>query len=108
MNCSRAKRQNLDFGRDRPLTTPSPLYRFENGMGRQACLELSRLFVEFFIKSFLVPPRELVLDFDATDDLTLRDAGNMITIVFLPLYVFCGDPLLTACLRPSKTGRNSL
>ena len=57
-------------GRDRQLATPSTLCRFENGIDRRACVALSRLFVEFFIESFLAPPRELILDFDATDDLT--------------------------------------
>ena len=32
-------------GCDRPLATPSTLCRFENGVGRQACIDLSRLFV---------------------------------------------------------------
>ncbi|WP_176015087.1 transposase [Victivallis sp. Marseille-Q1083] len=45
-------------GRDRLLATPCTLCRFENGMERQACIELSRLFVEFFLESFLVPPRD--------------------------------------------------
>ena len=44
-------------GRDR-LATPSTLCRFENGVERQACIELSRLFVEFFLESFLAPPRD--------------------------------------------------
>ena len=94
--------------RDRPLAAPSTLCRFENGMRRRACIELSRLFVEFFIESFLAPPRELILDFDATDDLTcgMQETrffhGYYDHYCFLPLYVFCRDQLLTAYLRPSK------
>ena len=95
-------------GRDRPFATPCTLCRFENGMERQACIELSRLFIEFFIESFLAPPRELILDFDATDDLTcgMQETrffhGYYDHYCFLPLYVFCRDQLLTAYLRPSK------
>ena len=37
-------------GRDRQLATPSTLCRFENGIDRRACVDLSRLFVEFFIE----------------------------------------------------------
>lgn len=95
-------------GRDRQLATPSTLCRFEKGISRQACVELSRLFVEFFVESFAAPPRELILDFDATDDLTygMQEKrffhGYYDHYCFLPLYVFSGDQLLAAYLRPSK------
>ena len=95
-------------GRDRQLATPSTLCRFENGIDRRACVDLSRLFVEFFIESFSTPPQELILDFDATDDLTYGMQENRFFhgyydhYCFLPLYVFCGDQLLVAYLRPSK------
>ncbi|NCB66896.1 MAG: IS1380 family transposase [Bacilli bacterium] len=95
-------------GRDRQLATPSTLCRFENGINGQACIELSRLFIEFFVESFTTPPHELILDFDATDDLTygMQEKrffhGYYDHYCFLPLYVFCGDQLLCAYLRPSK------
>lgn len=95
-------------GRDRALATPSTLCRFENSIEHQVCVELNRLFVEFFIESFTAPPHELILDFDATDDLTygMQEKrffhGYYDHYCFLPLYVFCGDQLLTAYLRPSK------
>lgn len=95
-------------GRDQPLATPSTLCRFENEIDHQACVNLSRLFVEFFIESLSTPPRELILDFDATDDLTYGMQENRFFhgyydhYCFLPLYVFCGDQLLAAYLRPSK------
>lgn len=95
-------------GRERQLATPSTLCRFENGMDDQACIELSRLFIEFFVESFTTPPHELILDFDATDDLTygMQEKrffhGYYDHYCFLPLYVFCGDQLLCAYLRPSK------
>ena len=91
-------------GCDRPLATPSTLCRFENGGGRRACIDLSRLFVEFFIESFLAPPRELILDFDATDDLTYGMQENRFFhgyydhYCFLPLYqaIFTATSTVTA------------
>ena len=53
-------------------------------------------------------PAELVLDFDATDDAVHgRQEGCFFHgyydhYCFLPLYVFCGDQLLVAYLRPSN------
>ena len=52
-------------------------------------------------------PRRLILDFDATDDpIHGRQEGRFFHgyydhHCFLPLYVFCGDELLAAYLRPS-------
>ena len=54
------------------------------------------------------PPEELVLDFDATDDLVHGNqegrhfSGYYDNYCFLPLYVFCGEQLLVAYLRPAK------
>jgi len=67
-----------------------------------------RLFVEMFLASRAAPPAEIVLDFDATDDpLHGRQEGRFFhgyydTYCYLPLYVFCGDELLVAKLRPSN------
>lgn len=76
---------------------------------RSSCLcRFEPIVVEFFIESFSTPPRELILDFEATDDLTYRMQENCFFHgyydydCFLPLYVFCGDQLLAAYLRPSK------
>ncbi len=57
-------------GQDTPLAQPSTLCRFENHATHQFCVDLSKLMVELFIESFSTPPKELILDFDATDDLT--------------------------------------
>jgi len=93
---------------DAPLASPSTLCRFENRITRGSLLGMSEVFVEQFIASHKRPPKELVLDFDATDD---RVHGNQEErffhgyydhYCFLPLYVFCGDQLLTAYLRPSN------
>ena len=58
--------------------------------------------------SHATPPTELVLDFDATDDPVHGRQeqrffhGYYDAYCFLPLYVFCGDQLLVAYLRPSN------
>jgi hypothetical protein len=68
---------------------------------------MSEVFVETFIASHDQPPTELILDFDATDDRIHGTQegrffhGYYDNYCFLPLYVFCGDQLLAAYLRPS-------
>lgn len=69
---------------------------------------MAEVFVETFIASHRRPPKELVLDFDATDDRVHgRQEGRFFhgycdSYGFLPLYVFCGEQLLVASLRPSN------
>ncbi len=93
---------------DQPLASPSTLCRFENSVTRESLARLSAVFVEQFIASFDRPPKEIVLDFDATDDLVHgRQEGRFFhgyydCYCFLPLYVFCDDRLLCAYLRPSN------
>ena len=54
------------------------------------------------------PPEHLILDFDATDDPVHGHQegrffhGYYDHHCYLPLYVFCGDELLAAYLRPSN------
>ena len=90
------------------LGSPSTLCRFENAITRGSVARMSEVFVEQFIASFKRPPKELVFDFDPTDD---RIHGNQEgrffhgyydSYCFLPLYVFCGGQLLCAYLRPSN------
>src|SRR5262249_45516122 len=65
------------------------------------------LFVDLFLQAHLVPPDRIVLDLDATDDpihghqLGRFFHGYYKSYCFLPLYIFCGDHLLCARLRPS-------
>jgi Transposase DDE domain group 1 len=65
------------------------------------------LFVALFLQAHSVPPDRIVLDLDATDDpihghqLGRFFHGYYKTYCFLPLYIFCGDHLLCARLRPS-------
>jgi Transposase DDE domain group 1 len=65
------------------------------------------LFVKLFLQAHPVPPDQIVLDLDATDDpihghqLGRFFHGYYKNYCFLPLYIFCGDHLLCARLRPS-------
>lgn len=69
---------------------------------------IEALFVGLFLDSFQTPPEEIVLDLDATDDpLHGRQEGRFFhgyydCYCYMPLYVFCGDQLLAAKLRPSN------
>lgn len=94
--------------RDRTLASAPTLCRLENRASRAAAWAIQEVMVEKFIASFKAPPEELVLDFDATDDpLHGRQEGRFFHgyhdhYCYLPLYVFCGEQLLVAYLRPSK------
>jgi hypothetical protein len=66
------------------------------------------LFVDLFVEAHKRPPRQIVLDLDATDD-PLHGAqegrffhGFYDCYCYLPLYVFCGRHLLAARLRRSN------
>ena len=94
--------------RDRPLASSPTLCRFENRAERGTALALHEVLVGQFIASFNRPPKELILDFDATDDAVHgKQEGRFFhgyydNYCFLPLYVFCGDQLLVSYLRPSN------
>jgi hypothetical protein len=65
------------------------------------------LLVQLFLRANPAPPEQIVLDLDATDDpihghqLGRFFHGYYQQYCFLPLYIFCGDHLLCARLRPS-------
>jgi len=69
---------------------------------------LDRLLVQVFMESYRRPPREIWLDLDATDDpLHGHQEGRFFhgyyrCYCYLPLYIFCGEHLLGARLRPSN------
>lgn len=69
--------------------------------------DIEDFFVETFLAMHSKPPEEIVLDFDATDDpIHGRQLGRFFhgyydSYCFLPLYIFCGEHLLCAKLRPS-------
>jgi hypothetical protein len=90
------------------LASPPTLCRLENRIERRTLIRISEVLVDQFIASHAQPPEHLILDFDATDDpVHGRQEGRFFhgyydNYCYLPLYVFCGDDLLTAYLRPSK------
>jgi len=93
---------------DLPLASPPTLCRLENRIGRQTLVAMAEVLVENFIAAQATPPTELILDFDATDDpVHGHQVGRFFhgyydQYCFLPLYVFCGEQLLAAYLRPSN------
>jgi hypothetical protein len=66
---------------------------------------IESLFVEFFLDAHTKPPKQIVLDLDATDDpLHGNQEGKFFhgyydAYCYLPLYIFCGRHLLAAKLR---------
>jgi hypothetical protein len=66
---------------------------------------IESLFVTLFLDAHKTPPREIILDLDATDDpLHGHQEGRFFhgyydCYCYLPLYIFCGDQLLAAKLR---------
>jgi hypothetical protein len=93
--------------RDQPLASPPTLCRLENRAMRRPLVEVAKVLVEVFIESHQTPPKELILDFDATNDSVHgHQAGRFFhgyydEYCFLPLYVFAGSQLLVAYLRPA-------
>jgi Transposase DDE domain group 1 len=106
-----AKRQNCA-----PLAGKSTLNRLEyvplvpsryHKIGHNT-VALEGLFVDLFLEAHKTPPKEIVLDLDATDDpLHGHQEGRFFhgyydCYCYLPLYVFCGSHLLAAKLRRSN------
>jgi Transposase DDE domain group 1 len=90
------------------LASPPTLCRLENRMGRETLVKIAEVLVDQFLAAHPTPPAHLILDFDATDDRVHgKQEGRFFHgyydhHCFLPLYVFCGDELLAAYLRPSN------
>lgn len=69
---------------------------------------VDKFFTEVFLDSYSQAPPEITLDLDATDDpLHGHQAGRFFhgyynNYCYLPLYIFCGEHLLCARLRPSN------
>jgi hypothetical protein len=69
--------------------------------------DVERLLATLFLQAHPRPPARIVLDLDATDDpihghqLGRFFHGYYKTYCYLPLYIFCGDHLLCARLRPA-------
>jgi len=96
---------------DEPLASVATLQRFEQRFDRRALKAIHEILIDRFIASYTKPPKELILDFDATDNRLFGEQADRHyhhhyrNYCYLPLYVFCGDQLLTALLRPAyKSG----
>ena len=95
-------------GVDREVASAPTLCRLEKWADRATAWRLHQVLLEQFIASFKTAPEELVLDFDATDNpLYGQQEGRFFhgyydCYCYLPLYVFCGQQLLCAYLRPSR------
>jgi hypothetical protein len=69
---------------------------------------IERLFVDVFQDAHDKPPKQIILDLDATDDPVHGHQegrffqGYYDCYCYLPLYIFCGRHLLAAKLRPSN------
>src|SRR3954470_7772641 len=112
----KTRRRQRDRGK--PLAGKSTLNRLELtpvGAGKASrykkitcrTRDVERLFVALFLQAHPRPPERIVLDLDATDDpihghqLGRFFHGSYQGYCYLPLYIFCGDHLLCARLRPS-------
>jgi len=79
--------------------------RYKKIVARQR--DIAAWFVEAFLRLNPEPPAEIILDLDATDDpIHGHQAGRFFhgyydSYCYLPLYIFCGEHLLLAKLRPS-------
>lgn len=98
----------MALGQRREASSSPTLCRFENAMGRPEAVALHQVLVDHFIAGHQQAPDELVLDLDATDDAVHgRQEGRFFhgyydQYCFLPLYVFAGEALLVAYLRPAN------
>jgi hypothetical protein len=69
---------------------------------------IDKLLIDTFIESYPKAPEQIILDLDATD-IPLHGQqeerffhGYYDTYCYLPLYIFCGDELVCARLRPAN------
>jgi Transposase DDE domain group 1 len=100
---------------DEPLAGKSTLNRLEltgrslryHKIGYSA-EALDRLLTDLFVESHAAPPEQVVLDLDATDIPLYGHQperffhGYYDSYCYLPLYIFAGDQLLCARLRPAN------
>ncbi len=87
------------------LGRPTPTVYHKIGHDPQA---IEALLVDLFVEAHARPPRQIILDLDATDDpLHGHQEGRFFhgyydCYCYLPLYIFCGRHLLAAKLRRSS------
>lgn len=101
-----------------PLAGKSTLNRMELGNGMASRYKkitfwrdsVDQLLVNVFLEAHATAPEQIVLDIDTTD-MALHGHqegrfyhGHYRHYCYLPLYIFCGDHVLCARLRPSSIG----
>ena len=101
-----------------PLAGKSTLNRMELGTGIPSRYKkitfwrdsVDELLVSVFLEAHKVAPQQIVLDIDTTDMALHGNQegkfyhGYYKHYCYLPLYIFCGDHVLCARLRPSSIG----
>jgi hypothetical protein len=100
---------------DEPLAGKSTLNRLElTGRSKRyhkigySTESMDRLLTNVFLESHAAPPEQIVLDLDATDIPLYGHQperffhGYYDSYCYLPLYIFAGDQLLCARLRPAN------
>lgn len=114
----KGEQRRLEQDRGKALAGKSTLNRLELGsaafsidpykrIGRDE-EAIDRLLVDHFLQAHDKPPSQIILDADATDDpLHGNQEGRFFhgyygQYCYLPLYIFCGEFLLCARLRPSN------
>jgi hypothetical protein len=100
-----------------PLAGKSTLNRLEHAPSGAASryhrighdgAAIARVFVDLFLEAHARPPKQIILDLDATDDpIHGHQEGRFFhgyydCYCYLPLYIFCGRHLLAAKLRRSN------
>ncbi len=101
-------------GVDEDLASASTMQRFDQRFDRRSLKAVHEELIQQFINSYSKAPKTIILDFDATDNrLYGEQEGRYYNhhyrgYCYLPLYVFCGDQLLAAILRPSSKHGNWL
>jgi len=108
-----------EHDRGKALAGKSTLNRLELSTPEQAgaerykriaveSLEVDRLLVDIFLEAHAHAPEWITIDLDATDDPIHGEQegrffhGYYRNYCYLPLYIFCGEHLLGARLRPSN------
>ena len=93
--------------RDQPLASSPTLHRMEACAQRQSCVKAHQILWQQFVQSFSAPPKQIILDLDASDIPVHGDQpdkffhGYYDHYCYLPLYVFADRFPLVTYLRPS-------
>jgi hypothetical protein len=100
--CALAGKSTLNRLELTPLDADSS-HRYKKIVADPAAMDA--LLVDLFLEAHDTPPKEIILDVDATDDpLHGHQEGRFFhgyyrSYCYLPLYIFCGEHLLCARLR---------